>query len=261
MDSGDERARRWEADDVLRAERRRLLPPAHRLARGRARGEVPALLAGARRGRSRLGARDTPGPRRPHGRHALPQALPDRRARRRSPARVTLATHPFRLAHRQRARPPRHTVKGLSARLTGGVAPVYFIPPLRGFSNWLSALFSVDKPHGDELFSHREKFFDGPRGRDRPYSPAAPDSMKIRQLLRALSISALTLVLFAAARAQSLPSKCVPPVVAAPAASGPNIFTEEQEAFLGDAMAEQIQKDYRLVEDEEVTGFLTRIGQ
>lgn len=85
--------------------------------------------------------------------------------------------------------------------------------------------------------------------------------MKIRKLLRALSGSALTLLLYAAAHAQSLPSKCVPPLVAAPAASGPNIFTEEQEAFLGDAMAERIQKDYRLVEDEEVTGFLARIGQ
>src|ERR1700749_469900 len=86
--------------------------------------------------------------------------------------------------------------------------------------------------------------------------------MKIRNLLRALSLSALTFLFCAGARAQTPPpAKCVPPAVAAPAASGPNIFTEEQEAFLGDAMAERIQKDYRLVEDEEVTGFLTRIGQ
>ncbi|HVF67699.1 MAG TPA: M48 family metallopeptidase [Pyrinomonadaceae bacterium] len=85
--------------------------------------------------------------------------------------------------------------------------------------------------------------------------------MRISRLLRALSISALTFALYAAAHAQSLPSKCVPPEAAAAAASGPNIFTEEQEAFLGDAMAERIQKDYRLVEDEEVTGFLARIGR
>lgn len=86
--------------------------------------------------------------------------------------------------------------------------------------------------------------------------------MKLIKLLRALSLSALAFVFCADARAQSSPpSKCVPPVVAAPGASGPNIFTEEQEAFLGDALAERIQKDYRLVEDEEVTGFLARVGQ
>jgi len=85
--------------------------------------------------------------------------------------------------------------------------------------------------------------------------------MKISKLLRALSVSALTFFLYSDAHAQTPPSKCVPPEVAAPGSSGPNIFTEEQEAFLGDAMAERIQKDYRLVEDEEVTGFLSRIGQ
>lgn len=86
--------------------------------------------------------------------------------------------------------------------------------------------------------------------------------MKLIKILRVLSLSALAFVFCADARAQSSPpSKCVPPVVAAPGASEPNIFTEEQEAFLGDALAERIQKDYRLVEDEEVTGFLTRVGQ
>lgn len=85
--------------------------------------------------------------------------------------------------------------------------------------------------------------------------------MKISKLLRALSVSALTFVTYAGANAQTLPPKCVPPAVASPAASGPSIFTEEQEAFLGDAMAERMQKDYRLVEDEEVTGFLSRVGQ
>lgn len=84
--------------------------------------------------------------------------------------------------------------------------------------------------------------------------------MTNRKLLCALSLSALILFLHAAARAQT-PPKCVPPEVAASGPSGPNIFTEEQEAFLGDAMAERIQKDYRLVEDEEVTGFLSRVGQ
>src|SRR5215213_868052 len=124
-----------------------------------------------------------------------------------------------------------------------------------------SRIPKFDRRRSDALFSHREDFFKGPRGRVRPYSPTAPDPMKIRNLLRALSLSALTLVLYAGAHAQSPPARCVPPSVAAPAASGPNIFTEEQEAFLGDAMAERIQKDYRLVEDEELTGFLARIGR
>ncbi len=49
--------------------------------------------------------------------------------------------------------------------------------------------------------------------------------------------------------------------MASPASPEPNIFSEEQEGFLGDALAERIQKDYRIVEDEELTGFLARIGQ
>jgi hypothetical protein len=63
------------------------------------------------------------------------------------------------------------------------------------------------------------------------------------------------------AHAQGRPPQCAPPSVAAPASSEPNIFSEEQEGYLGDALAERIQKDYRIVEDEEVTGFLAHIGQ
>lgn len=40
-----------------------------------------------------------------------------------------------------------------------------------------------------------------------------------------------------------------------------NIFTEQQEADLGDAIAEHIQRNYRLLEDDEITGYLKRIGQ
>lgn len=86
--------------------------------------------------------------------------------------------------------------------------------------------------------------------------------MKISKLLRALSLPVLAFVFYCNAHAQTPPPpKCVPPAVAAARSSEPNIFTEEQETFLGEAMAERIQKDYRLVEDEEVTGFLARIGQ
>jgi WD40 repeat protein len=41
----------------------------------------------------------------------------------------------------------------------------------------------------------------------------------------------------------------------------PNIFTEEQEADLGDAIAEQIQRDFRVFDDDEITGHLRRIGE
>ena len=41
----------------------------------------------------------------------------------------------------------------------------------------------------------------------------------------------------------------------------PIIFTEEQEVDLGDAIAEQIQRDFRVIDDDEVTGYLRRIGK
>ena len=41
----------------------------------------------------------------------------------------------------------------------------------------------------------------------------------------------------------------------------PNIFTEEQEVDLGDAIAEQIQRKFRVIDDDEVTGHLRRIGE
>src|SRR5262249_2127792 len=51
---------------------------------------------------------------------------------------------------------------------------------------------------------------------------------------------------------------CRPP---APQASRePNIFTEEQEVDLGDAIAEQLQRNFRVIDDEEITGHLRRIG-
>ncbi len=40
-----------------------------------------------------------------------------------------------------------------------------------------------------------------------------------------------------------------------------NIFTEEQESDLGDAIAEQIQRSFRVIDDEEITNYLNQIGQ
>src|SRR5262245_53337682 len=41
----------------------------------------------------------------------------------------------------------------------------------------------------------------------------------------------------------------------------PNIFTEEQEVDLGDAIAEHIQRNFRVIDDDEVAGYLRRIGE
>ena len=43
--------------------------------------------------------------------------------------------------------------------------------------------------------------------------------------------------------------------------SQPNIFNEEQEMFLGDVIAEYVQKNYRIIRDEEANRYLTRIGE
>jgi Peptidase family M48 len=56
------------------------------------------------------------------------------------------------------------------------------------------------------------------------------------------------------------PQTCNPPV-ALPSATEPNIFSEEQEIYLGDAIAEHIQRNFRVIEDTDVTGYLTRLGE
>jgi hypothetical protein len=53
---------------------------------------------------------------------------------------------------------------------------------------------------------------------------------------------------------------CHPPALVAPSPES-NMFTEEQEADLGDAMAERAEKNYRIIEDESVTAYLNQIGQ
>jgi len=63
---------------------------------------------------------------------------------------------------------------------------------------------------------------------------------------------------FQCAQAQTA-RPCQPPALQASA--GANIFTEEQESDLGDAIAEHIQRNLRVIEDEEVTANLTRIGK
>jgi WD40 repeat protein len=84
--------------------------------------------------------------------------------------------------------------------------------------------------------------------------------MKFNLVLRACL---LVCALFAdALRAQTpTPSPhCQPPApLVAPA--GANIFTPQQEMDLGDAIAEQLQRDFRIVGDTELTAHLQRIGE
>jgi len=53
---------------------------------------------------------------------------------------------------------------------------------------------------------------------------------------------------------------CQPPVLQTPAA-GLNIFNDQQESDLGDAIAEQLQRNFRVINDDTITLHLTRIGQ
>jgi len=53
---------------------------------------------------------------------------------------------------------------------------------------------------------------------------------------------------------------CKPPVPL-PNPTEPNIFTDEQEVYLGDAVAEHIQRNYKVIEDPEITAYLKTIGE
>src|SRR5581483_2781426 len=55
-------------------------------------------------------------------------------------------------------------------------------------------------------------------------------------------------------------SPCKPPALAPPP-PGSNMFTDELEVALGDAMAEQTEKNYGIIEDEALTAYLNQIGQ
>lgn len=64
------------------------------------------------------------------------------------------------------------------------------------------------------------------------------------------------------AQAQPLAAQqhCQPPALPGSGA-GQNIFSAEQEMDLGDAIAEHVQRDYRVIDDPEVTAYLRRIGE
>jgi WD40 repeat protein len=81
--------------------------------------------------------------------------------------------------------------------------------------------------------------------------------MKLRRTYSLLACVLLLSVFVTSPAIQQQP--CTPPATLA-ASAEPNIFNDEQEIYLGDAVAEQIQKDYRVIEDPELTSYLTRIG-
>lgn len=53
---------------------------------------------------------------------------------------------------------------------------------------------------------------------------------------------------------------CQPPALPVPI-SGENIFNEEQEMDLGDAVAEHLKRNFQVIDDEEVTKYLRDIGE
>jgi WD40 repeat protein len=52
---------------------------------------------------------------------------------------------------------------------------------------------------------------------------------------------------------------CAGPI-SLPTPTQPNIFTDEQEVYLGDAVAAYVQRNYRVIEDADVTAYLASIG-
>ena len=68
----------------------------------------------------------------------------------------------------------------------------------------------------------------------------------------------VTVSLFAFTPRVAAQQECLPPGLAQ--SSSQNIFTERQEMDIGDAVAEHLQRDYRVIDDEEVTGRLRQIG-
>jgi len=69
------------------------------------------------------------------------------------------------------------------------------------------------------------------------------------------------LLVFVFANAQSVlaQAECQPPQIIFNKNAG-NIFNEQQEMDLGDAMLERLQKDYRVIDDETVNAYLQSIG-
>ena len=78
-------------------------------------------------------------------------------------------------------------------------------------------------------------------------------------MTRRLFTHAIILLLSCAAvAANAQQNNCLPTPVATTAAN--NIFNEEQEHFLGEAIAARTQKDYAIIEDKALIGYLNAMG-
>ena len=64
----------------------------------------------------------------------------------------------------------------------------------------------------------------------------------------------------AAVSIQGQQKNCLPSPVG-PASPDPNIFNEEQEIFLSEAISQRIQKDYTIIEDKALIGYLNAMGE
>jgi hypothetical protein len=91
--------------------------------------------------------------------------------------------------------------------------------------------------------------------------------MNLVTILRACSLAFVCSLFASTLRAQEKPpaaaapsARCQPPAPLV-ATAGTNIFTPQQEMDLGDAIAEQVQRDFRVIEDEATTAHLRRIGE
>lgn len=82
--------------------------------------------------------------------------------------------------------------------------------------------------------------------------------MNLKSLARPFTLAVACLFAANAAAARQPPAGCKPPAV--PSSTAPNIFTPEQEMNLGDAVAEHLQRDFRVVEDDALTEHLRRVG-
>lgn len=75
-----------------------------------------------------------------------------------------------------------------------------------------------------------------------------------------LSLHLILVILCCAVSLNAQQKNCFPAPVAA-ASAEPNIFSEEQEIFLGEAVAERMQRDYAVIEDKALIAYLNAIGE
>ena len=79
---------------------------------------------------------------------------------------------------------------------------------------------------------------------------------KVERILRFVALSVAFLFAFPCLAQQS----CPPPQIPSPDPRS-NIFNDRQEMDLGNAIAEQVQRDYLVIDDEDLTGYVQRTGQ